>query len=122
MKEVKVLALFHTNDVQLPINIPLQNDDETFPTVGPLIGGELSDYLKGMLYHPTQFRIEFNESGEIAQLHRVDLLSLEAGGVGHIFYLGESLGSVELLNDELVINDDEDPALLYVKNILSDLI
>ena len=73
-------------------------------------------------YNPTEFRIEFDESGEIAQLHRVDLLSLQAGGSGHIFYKGKSAGSVELISGELIINDEEDESLLYVKDVLSDLI
>ena len=120
MKDLHIKApVLWTKEVSTMSAIPSQND---FPTTGPLIGGELSDHLKGIIYLPTQFRIEFRESGEVALLHRVDLLSLQAGGDGHIFYKDESLGSIELINGELIINDEEDEALLYVKDILSDIV
>lgn len=73
-------------------------------------------------FHPTHFVIKFCLSGEEISLHRIDAKSLAIGGVGHIFYNGESIGTIELINSELIINDDQDEELLYVKDILSDII
>ena len=73
-------------------------------------------------FHPTDFVIKFCLSGEEISLHRIDAKSIAIGGVGHIFYNGESIGTIELINADLIINDEEDEELLYVKDILSDII
>ena len=73
-------------------------------------------------FHPTHFVVKFCLSGEEISLHRIDAKSIAIGGVGHIFYNGESIGTIELINADLIINDEEDEELLYVKDILSDII
>ena len=73
-------------------------------------------------FHPTHFVIKFQLSGKEISLHRIDAKSLAIGGVGIVYHNGESLGSIELINADLIINDEEDEALCYVKDILSDIV
>lgn len=73
-------------------------------------------------FHPTQFTVKFQLSGKEISLHRIDAESLAKGGVGIVYHNGTSIGSIELINADLIINDEEDEALLYVKDILSDII
>ena len=78
-----------------------------------------------MKLHPTMFAIKFQLSGEIIPLHRIDCKDLHKGGVGIIYRkdnLNESIGSIELIGSQLVVNDDSDEELLYVQDILSDII
>lgn len=44
---------------------------------------------------------------------RIVCHDLHEGGVGIVYHNGESLGSIELINADLIINDEEDEALLY---------
>ena len=73
-------------------------------------------------FHPTHFVVKFCLSGEEISLHRIDAKSLAIGGVGIVYHNGTSIGSIELINADLIINDDQDEELLYVKDILSDII
>ena len=78
-----------------------------------------------MKLRPTMFVIKFQLSGEIKPLHRVHCEHLTAGGIGIIYKkdnLNESIGSIELIGSQLIINDDSDEELLYVKDILSDIV
>ncbi len=73
-------------------------------------------------FHPTHFVVKFQLSGKEIPLHRIVCHDLHEGGVGIVYHNGESLGSIELINADLIINDEEDEALCYVKDILSDIV
>ena len=78
-----------------------------------------------MKLYPTKFVIKFQLSGEIKPLHKVHYEHLAKGGIGIIYKkdnLNESIGSIELIGSQLIINDDSDEELLYVKDILSDIV
>ena len=73
-------------------------------------------------FRPTQFGIKFSLTGKEIPLHRVVCNDLHQGGIGIVYRNGNSIGSIELINTNLIINDEEDEALLYVKDILSDIV
>lgn len=75
-----------------------------------------------MKFNPSKVVIKFAISGVEVPLHRCTCDHLTEGGVGVIYFNGTSMGSVELINSQLIINDDEDEFLIEVKDILSDII
>ena len=74
-----------------------------------------------MKFNPSKVVLKFAVSGVEIPLHRCTCDHLQLGGVGVIYFNGNSMGSIELINSQLIIND-EDEFLIEVKDILSDVI
>lgn len=74
--------------------------------------------------HPVRYVLKF-ANGKETTLIRCKYEDLAEGGIATIFIredMGTAIGSIELLNGSLVINDPEDDHLKLVEDILSDLI
>ena len=74
--------------------------------------------------HPVMYSFFFEETGVVSSLVRCTLEDLKEGGPAVVSNrdTGESYGSIELIDGTLVINDLNDVHMLYVKEILEDLL
>lgn len=74
--------------------------------------------------HPIMYSFLFEDTGVVSSLVRCTLENLKEGGPAVVSNkdTGESYGSVELIDGTLIINDPNDVHMVYVKDVLSDLI
>ena len=74
--------------------------------------------------HPIRYVLHF-ANGKETTLVRCKYEDLAEGGIATVFIredMNTSIGTVELLNGSLVVNDPADDHLILIEDILSDLI
>ena len=74
--------------------------------------------------HPIRYILRFT-NGKETSLTRCKYEDLVEGGIATVFIredMNTSIGTVELLNGSLVVNDPSDDHLILIEDILSDLI
>lgn len=74
--------------------------------------------------HPVMYQLYFADTGVVTSLIRCTLEHLLESEVATVSNkdTGESYGSIELLNGQLIINDIQDPHMIFVQDVLSDLL